>query len=262
MKSNEEYVKSITSDDKYTKECTDFWVYPNNDKSYGRKVVLDRNKNYVIPAYYIKLASFDVYEQGLPSLSAPRRDSICAMSDGFALDEFSCNGIYLVVRYLGGDRFLVPQINETLFLGYETFADPAPAKGVYEKVIEGRWLAGKDFDEFAKVNPLFINGTLPRFNIFDPLKRTMLLNPWDLEICDFTDEKVRQRLAESHSHVMSTEELKLSFAKAHEKNSKILQEGYQRIQQRNQEDAILLKEMRNELLNMRSINEKISSRAR
>lgn len=248
MKSNEEYVKSITPEDSYIRGCTDLWVYPNNDKSYGRKFVLDRNKNYVIPASYVKLASVGVVYGGTPSLSEPREDTISAMSTGFALNKFSEKGNYLVVRYLGGDRFLVPQIDETLFLDHTSFADPQPTPGVYKKVIESNWLAGEDFDEFAKANPLFIQGAGPIH--------------WDFEIYDFTSEKDQQKLAEKGFHIMSTEELKFSFAKAHEKNSEILQEGYTRIQKRNQEDKIVLESARTEFSNMRNIADEISPRTR
>ena len=61
---------------------------------------------------------------------------------------------------------------------------------------------------------------------------------------------------------MPTEELKFSFAKAHEKNSEILQEGYTRIQKRNQEDAIVLESATTEFSNMRNIADEISPRTR
>lgn len=248
MKTNEEYIKSITPDDYYIRGCTDFWVYPNNNKSYGRKFVLERQKNYIIPASYIKYADIGVVSGGQPSLTEPREDTISAMRGSTALEEYSTKGNYLRVQYLGGDRFLEPKTGETLFLDHTSFVDPQPTHGVYRSVIESNWLSGNEFKDFMESNPLFIQGAGPIH--------------CDFEIYDFESTIDMQKAAEKGFHVLTHDEIISSFTNAKEKNKTHLSNRYQDVLKRNQEDAVVLEKIKSEFLSMQQENNDVKPKSR
>lgn len=242
MKTNDEYVKSITPEDKYIKGATDLWVYPNNEKG-PRKFVLDRNKNYVIPASYVKYATIGIMSGGTPSITKSRQDSISAMEGDSALGDLAIDGNFINVIYLGGDRFVEPTTKEVLFLDRETFKEPQPEISLCKTVIESGELNVIELKNFVEANPLFIQGA-------GPIKS-------DFEIYNMQTDEDIQRFCEKGFHLLTQEEIANAIKSAKEKNIIMLNNRYQEVIERDHQDAIFIDKARNE---MKNIQEELKSR--